>query len=113
MVFRVVTMIDFPSDLYFLTLAADVNVIGPIINIIINPFSYRFGAVSSTLFYALDDVNCISSSYLVILQCSSSTFIDSGCTRNSDEVSVICCKYIQLLCTKQLHYDADALKNFI
>ena len=40
-----------------------------------------------------DDVNCASSSYLSIAQCSYSTYIDSGCTNsNSYDATVYCCK---------------------
>ena len=42
-----------------------------------------------------DDVNCASSSYLSIAQCSYSTYIDSGCTNsNSYDATVYCCKTI-------------------
>ena len=42
-----------------------------------------------------DDVNCASSSYLSIAQCSYSTYIDSGCTNsNSYDATVYCCKII-------------------
>uniref|UniRef100_A0A1X7U1M5 SRCR domain-containing protein n=1 Tax=Amphimedon queenslandica TaxID=400682 RepID=A0A1X7U1M5_AMPQE len=38
-----------------------------------------------------DDVNCASSSYLAIAQCSYSTYIDSGCTNsNSYDATVYC-----------------------
>ena len=53
----------------------------------------RFGAVTSIFTYVLDNVDCTSSRYLVILQCGYSTSISSGCTHNFDEVSVTCCKY--------------------
>ena len=40
-----------------------------------------------------DDVNCASSNYLSIAQCSYSTYIDSGCTNtNSYDATVYCCK---------------------
>ena len=40
-------------------------------------------------------VNCASSSYLSIAQCSYSTYIDSGCTNsNSYDATVYCCKTI-------------------
>ena len=40
-----------------------------------------------------NDVNCASSSYLSISQCSYSTYIDSGCTNsNSYDATVYCCK---------------------
>ena len=42
-----------------------------------------------------DDVNCASSSYLSIAQCSYSTYIDSGCTNsNSYDATVYCCKFV-------------------
>ena len=41
----------------------------------------------------MDDLNCASSSYLSIAQCSFSTIIDSGCTNsNSYDATVYCCK---------------------
>ena len=39
----------------------------------------------------IDDVNCASSNYLSIAQCSFSTTIDSACT-NSYDATVYCCK---------------------
>ena len=43
-----------------------------------------------------DDVNCASSSYLSIAQCSYSTYIYSGCTNsNSYDATVYCCKTIR------------------
>ena len=45
-----------------------------------------------------DDVNCASSSYLSIAQCSYSTYIDSGCTNsNSYDATVYCCKMYTFL----------------
>ena len=44
----------------------------------------------------LNDVDCSSSEYLVILQCSFSTSIGSNCLKGRDEVSVTCC---ELYCT--------------
>ena len=42
-----------------------------------------------------DDVDCSSSSYLSISQCSYSTFIDFGCSNtNSYDATVYCCKFI-------------------
>ena len=42
-----------------------------------------------------DDVNCASSSYLSIAQCSYSTYIDYGCINsNSYDATVYCCKII-------------------
>ena len=44
-----------------------------------------------------DDVDCASSSYLSIAQCSYSTIIDSGCTNsNSYDATVYCCKQLSL-----------------
>ncbi|XP_019859785.1 PREDICTED: neurotrypsin-like [Amphimedon queenslandica] len=41
----------------------------------------------------IDDVNCANSNYLTLLQCSFSTYIDSGCTNtNSYDATVYCCK---------------------
>ena len=53
----------------------------------------RYGALSTDFPIVLDDVDCSSSTYLTILQCRYSTFIDSNCDRGVDDVSVICCKY--------------------
>ena len=45
-----------------------------------------------------DDVNCASSSYLSIAQCTYSTIIDSGCVNsNSYDATVYCCKILLLL----------------
>ena len=45
----------------------------------------------------MDDLNCGSSSYLTIFQCSFSTIIDSGCTNtNSYDATVYCCEYINI-----------------
>ena len=52
---------------------------------------YRFG-YDSSIPYALDEVDCIFNSFLVILQCRHSTIISPGCSINSDEVSVTCGK---------------------
>ena len=44
-----------------------------------------------------DDVNCISSNYISIAQCSYSTIIDSGCNNiNSYDATVYCCKIVTL-----------------
>ena len=41
----------------------------------------------------MDDLDCASSNYLTIFQCSFSTYIDSGCTNtNSYDATVYCCK---------------------
>ena len=40
----------------------------------------------------LDDVDCTRNDYLTILQCSYSTYIDSGCVNsNSYDATVYCC----------------------
>ena len=45
----------------------------------------------------MDDLNCASSNYLSIFQCSFSTYIDSGCTNtNSYDATVYCCKCINI-----------------
>ena len=41
----------------------------------------------------MNDVNCLNSNYLTLLQCSFSTYIDSGCT-NSYDATVYCCKLL-------------------
>ena len=61
-----------------------------------------FGNIVLTLLFSygtdnytmkIDDINCASSSYLSIAQCSFSTIIDSGCTNaNSYDATVYCCK---------------------
>ena len=46
----------------------------------------------------MDDLNCSSSSYLTIFQCSFDTYIDSECTNtNSFDATVYCCEYKYLL----------------
>ena len=48
---------------------------------------------TDSLFMKWDDVNCASSSYLSIAQCSYSTYIDYGCSNsNSYDATVYCCK---------------------
>ena len=45
----------------------------------------------------MDDLNCASSNYLTIFQCSFSTYIDSGCINtNSYDATVYCCKCINI-----------------
>ena len=45
----------------------------------------------------IDDLNCASSNYLTIFQCSFSTYIDSGCINtNSFDATVYCCKCINI-----------------
>uniref|UniRef100_A0A1X7T128 SRCR domain-containing protein n=1 Tax=Amphimedon queenslandica TaxID=400682 RepID=A0A1X7T128_AMPQE len=41
----------------------------------------------------IDDVECANRNYLTLLQCSFSTYIDSGCINtNSYDATVYCCK---------------------
>ena len=42
----------------------------------------------------LDDVSCSSSRYLMLFQCSVSTFISNLCSDN-DDISVTCCKWFE------------------
>ena len=51
---------------------------------------YRYG-VDSSYNFVMSEVDCSTSNYLVILQCSHSSFTGS-CERNRDEVSVVCCE---------------------
>ena len=45
----------------------------------------------------MDDLNCDSSNYLTIFQCSFSTYIDSGCTNtDSYDATVYCCECINI-----------------
>ena len=45
----------------------------------------------------MDDLNCASSNYLTIFQCSFSTYIDYGCTNtNSYDATVYCCESINV-----------------
>ena len=68
----------------------------------------RFGTLSTTFQIVLDDVDCSSSTYLTILQCRYSTYIDSNCDRGVDDVSVICCKHNRVfkICSCPLTLDA-------
>ena len=53
-------------------------------------YVYSYGTdTRSTL---LDNVDCSSSSYLVLLQCSYSTVISSLCVSNYYDAYVSCCK---------------------
>ena len=54
-------------------------------------FFLRFGLDSFPIL--VDDVDCSTSSYLVILQCSHSLIRDSNCIHGSDDVSVTCCEF--------------------
>ena len=51
---------------------------------------YRYGTDINPVL--LEDVDCSSSSYLVLLQCSYSTLISSYCNDNDRDVFVVCCK---------------------
>ena len=51
---------------------------------------YRYG-VDSSYSFVMSEVECFTSGFLVILQCSYSPSTGS-CERNSDELSVICCE---------------------
>ena len=62
---------------------------------LLNDFNIDFSYGTDSLSMKWDDVNCPSSSYLSIAQCSYSTYIDSGCTNsNSYDATVYCCKTI-------------------
>ena len=52
--------------------------------------SYRYG-VDSSYNFVMSEVDCSTNNYLVILQCSYSSFTGS-CVQNRDEVSVVCCE---------------------
>ena len=59
-------------------------------------FSYD----TETLSVKMDNLNCASSNYLTIFQCSFSTYIDSGFTNtNSYDATVYCCKCINIFLT--------------
>ena len=51
---------------------------------------YSYG--TDTKLTLLEDVDCSSSSYLVLLQCSYSTVITSDCNDHDLDVFVVCCK---------------------
>ena len=54
-------------------------------------------ALTCTLSMKMDDLNCASSNYLTIFQCSFFTYIDSGCINtNSYDATVYCCKCIDI-----------------
>ena len=60
----------------------------------------------------MDDLNCASSNYLTIFQCSFSTIIDSGCTNtNSYDATVYCCEYKYLLDTYLFMVDTTRIWN--
>ena len=55
--------------------------------------SYSYG--TDYLLMKWDDVNCASTSYLSIAQCTYSTYIDNGCINsNSYDATVYCCKFL-------------------
>ena len=60
------------------------------INHTLNSLHYRFGTDSVSI--VIDDVQCITSSYLTILQCPYSIFIDSNCVNGVSDASVTCCE---------------------
>ena len=55
--------------------------------------SYGTDTASSVL----EDVDCYSSSYLVLLQCSYSSRYSTYCNNDIRDVFVVCCKYYDLL----------------
>ena len=60
---------------------------------LISLFSYGTDKLSMKM----DDLNCASSNYLTIFQCSFDTYIDSECTNtNSYDATVHCCKCINI-----------------
>ena len=69
-------------------------------------FSYG----TDTLSMKWDDVNCASSSYLSIAQCSYSTYIDSGCRHDSYDATVYCCKIQVLFCCILFAYVIDSTR---
>ena len=63
-------------------------------------YNCRFG-LDTQYPIILDNVDCSTSSYLTILQCSYSTIISSSCVHGSNDVSVTCC---ELLTDNYLNY---------
>ena len=54
-------------------------------------YLYSYGTdANSTL---LEDVDCSSSSYLVLLQCSYRSPYSTYCNDNNRDAVVVCCKY--------------------
>ena len=51
---------------------------------------YSYGTDKNSML--LDNVNCHHNNYLIILQCSYSTYIDVKCNANSFDATVYCCK---------------------
>ena len=75
------------------TLELDVS--GMILLTLLNNFNIIISYGTDSLSMKWDDVNCASSSYLSIAQCSYSTYIGSGCAiSNSYDATVYCCKTI-------------------
>ena len=62
-----------------------------IILLFFSPLQFSYGIDNSPTL--LDDVHCPSPGYLTVLQCSYSTSIDSGCSSNSNDVTVHCCEF--------------------
>ena len=56
--------------------------------------TFSFGNDSYSI--RLDNVDCSTSNYLVILQCSFNTFITSNCVNGRDDASVTCCESAKL-----------------
>ena len=60
----------------------------------------------------MDDLNCSSSSYLTIFQCSFDTYIDSGCTNNNSYVATVsCCEHKYLLNAYHFVIDTTRIWN--
>ena len=61
-------------------------------------FYHLFSYGTDTSNMKLDDVSCSHNNYLTILQCSYSTYIDSGCINtNSYDATVQCCELHMLM----------------
>ena len=56
------------------------------------PFHYSSSYGTDTSATLLDDVDCSSSSYLTLQQCTLTTTISLTCTSNSEDAYVVCCK---------------------
>ena len=56
-------------------------------------YNCRFG-LDTEYPITLDNVDCFTSNYLTILQCSYSTIISSSCDDGIDDVSVTCCELL-------------------
>ena len=68
----------------------ETGMFGYIIHLSVSFFHIRYGTdLRSTI---LEDVDCSSSAYLTISQCSFSTLYSSYCQSNSRDVIVICCE---------------------